>query len=47
MLIRTADEKDIHLWAYRLGCSVERLRAAIKLAGPMAANVRQYLRTGW
>jgi hypothetical protein len=45
-MIRPSDEADMLFWSEKLGCSVARLRAAIKRAGPLVANVRQYLRSG-
>ena len=34
--------KDLKYWSYKLGCSVEQLRAAIKSVGDDAAAVTNY-----
>jgi len=42
--INTSEDYEVHDWARELGVSVEQLRAAVKAVGPMAADVRKYLK---
>jgi hypothetical protein len=42
--INTGEDYEVQDWARQLGVSAEQLRAAVKAVGPMAADVRKYLK---
>ena len=43
--INTGREFEVRYWTARLGCSVEELRAAIRVVGNSIARVRAYVTT--
>jgi hypothetical protein len=47
--INVGEPHEVVYWTKELGCSEAQLRAAVKVVGPMVANVRNHLnrrRTG-
>jgi len=37
------DPREVAYWTKELGCSEAQLRAAVKVVGPMVANLRNHL----
>ena len=46
-MVDLAQDHELGFWTDRLGCSAEKLLAAVESVGPGVEDVTAYLRAGW